>query len=67
MYKPGDHSRAICSHCQKIVTTTFQRRDLVLTKTERTLHDILVAVCDECGETVAVPASSTEANRKQTC
>jgi len=67
MYKPGDHSRAICSHCQKIVTTTFQRRDLVLPVSERALRDVLVAVCDECAETVAVPASSTEAIRKQTC
>jgi len=66
MHQPGDHSRAICSHCQKIVTTTFLRRDLVLPETAQTLRDILVAVCDECGQTVAVPASSTEAIRKQT-
>ena len=67
MHHEGDHSRGICNHCKRIVSTTFWQRDLSVEETKQTLHGILVAVCDECGDTIAVPASSTEAIRKQLC
>ena len=45
-YKAGDKSRAYCSDCDKLVSTTLQRRDEYSKR-------YLCAVCDQCGATVA--------------
>ncbi|AZG13799.1 hypothetical protein [Cupriavidus pauculus] len=64
----GDRSKAICPDCGKVVGTTFVRRDVsVGDSRKRVAENILVAVCDACGEVVAIPSESTaaicEANR----
>ena len=64
-YAPGEKSRAICPHCAKIVTTTFSYRDVPFDDGVGLAKGILVAVCDECGTVVAVPAQSKPAIRKE--
>lgn len=63
LYQPGDKSRAVCPHCAKLVTTTFNYRDVPFDDGSGTVRDILTAVCDECAQVVAVPAQSTPAIR----
>ena len=56
MYKIGDHSRAIWSFCKEICTTTMDVRDLsVRNHPEIIVHNVLVAVCDQCGNIVGIP------------
>lgn len=62
-FHEGDKSKAICSHCGKLVGTTFVRRDVPLSDGNRVAKNILVAVCDVCGEVVATPPESTAAIR----
>lgn len=64
LYMEGDKSRAICSHCGKLVGTTFVRRDVPFSDGRGVAKDILVAVCDICDEVVATPAQSTPAIRE---
>lgn len=59
LYEAGDKSKAICSHCASIVTTTFKRRDVPFSDGKGMVRDILVAVCDTCDTVVAIPAQST--------
>lgn len=64
LYVPGDKSRAICPHCQKVVATTFAYRDVPFDDGSGTVRGILTAVCDACGAIVAIPAQSTPAIRR---
>lgn len=57
-YNAGDKSRAICSKCG-LEDTTFQYRDLLLSEQNMMVHNILVGVCDGCGDTVSTPSQST--------
>lgn len=59
-YKEGDHSKAVCAHCKKVVPTTFKvRRAGIRDGTvTHSVPDILVSVCDECDRTLAVPQQS---------
>jgi hypothetical protein len=59
-YKEGDHSKAICGHCKKIVPTTFTVRRANLKDGDAILvvPNVLVSVCDVCDRTVGVPQQS---------
>jgi len=59
LWKAGDKSAAICEKCQKKVTTTFEYRTLELESPRAAVSDVLVAVCDECGEVAGIPHQST--------
>jgi len=61
IYKVGDTSRAICSECEKVQTTTFKLRDVPLEGSECIVQSIMVGVCDVCDMTVVIPAQSTPA------
>lgn len=63
VYFPGDKSKAMCASCG-LVETTFQYRDVLLKESRRTVKNILVGVCDQCGATVSTPAQSTPAIRE---
>lgn len=56
--QPGDKSKAVCWSCEALVTTTFALCDVPLSDGSGTVYGVLVAVCDLCGEVVAVPAQS---------
>ncbi|WP_066737445.1 hypothetical protein [Cupriavidus sp. D384] len=62
-FHEGDKSRAICAHCGQLVSTTFVRRDLRFIDGKGSANNILVAICDECGDVVATPTQSTPAIR----
>lgn len=59
-YKEGDHSKAICPSCKEVTCTTFRVRDADIKDGSKTFHvpSVLVAVCDKCEKTVAIPQQS---------
>lgn len=63
-YKEGDVSKAICSNCESIVTTTFKYRDVPLSDGRGVVENILVSECDHCYQVVATPPQSTPAIKK---
>lgn len=63
IYFPGDRGKAVCACCG-LVDTSFQYRDVLLKESQRTVRNILVGVCDQCGATVSTPAQSTPAIRE---
>lgn len=58
VYAEGDKGQAICDHCAALVGTTYCYRDVPFSDGVGVAHGILVAVCDQCSEVVAVPAQS---------
>ena len=64
IYQEGDKGKAFCADCSALVSTTFLRRDVPFSDGQGLAKHILVAACDACGQTVAVPAQSTPAISK---
>lgn len=60
-FKEGDHGKALCDRCGSIARTTFARRDVPFSDGRGMVRNLLVGVCDGCGETVSIPAQSTPA------
>ena len=58
LYREGDQSEAICHACRRRVGTRFAVRTVRLPETGIEVHDVLAAVCDECGGVAAIPAQS---------
>ena len=58
LYREGDQSEAICHACERRVGTRFAVRTVRLPETGIEVHDVLAAVCDECGGVAAIPAQS---------
>ncbi len=60
IFKEGDKSKAICEHCKKVSTTTFQVRTTQIQDGNKPLRipDVLVAVCDKCDKVAAIPQQS---------
>lgn len=58
LWNIGDRSEAICGHCKDIVPTTFVVRAVRLEDAKVTVPNVLVAVCNRCDETAAIPAQS---------
>ncbi len=60
IFKEGDKSKAICEHCKKVSTTTFQVRTTQIQDGNKSLRipDVLVAVCDKCDKVAAIPQQS---------
>jgi len=61
LYRQGDSGKAICEHCKAVVPTTFVYRDVPFGDHSGVVKDILVAVCGQCDQVVAVPPQSTPA------
>lgn len=64
IYQEDDKGKAFCADCSALVGTTFLRRDVPFSDGQGLAKHILVAACDACGQTVAVPAQSTPAISK---
>lgn len=64
LYEDGEKSKAICTRCKQLVSTTFMRCDVPLSDGKGEVKNILAAICDVCSEVVAVPAQSTPAIRE---
>lgn len=59
LWREGDRSAGICERCRKKVSTRFERRGFPIERPAMTVENVLVAVCEECGEIVGVPHQST--------
>jgi len=57
----GDSGKALCEHCQAVVTTRYARRDVPFSDGKGMARDILVGVCTRCDGVVALPPQSTPA------
>ena len=60
MHKEGDKSKGVCVTCEKLVDTTFEKHDIILSPDSDVIRDILVSVCDYCGGIVAISGSSSK-------
>ncbi|HYI71205.1 MAG TPA: hypothetical protein VEX87_15730 [Skermanella sp.] len=58
IYLEADKGRAMCEN-DGLVTTTFTIRDVSFRDGSGLVSNILVAVCDDCGEVVAIPPQSS--------
>lgn len=58
LYKMGEKSKAICSFCNRLRSTTFKERDVPLSAGKGIVPNVLVAVCDACDRVVSVPQQS---------
>lgn len=58
-YNVGDKSKAICSVCKEVVSTTFKEKDTPLSDGSGTVPMLLVGECDTCHTTVSLPPQST--------
>lgn len=61
VWREGETSKAACSGCGKVVTTTFRVRDVPFDDGSGVAEGILASVCDRCGAVVAIPAQSSAA------
>jgi len=59
LYQSGDRSAGICETCKSRVNTHMEYRDYTPTGWHETVPDVLVAVCEVCGQVVGVPHQST--------
>jgi hypothetical protein len=60
LHFPGEKGSAICE-ADGLVSTTFAYRDVPFSDGSGVAKQILVGVCDRCGEVVAIPPQSTPA------
>jgi hypothetical protein len=60
-----DHGKALCEHCQQIVTTNYVRRNVPFSDGHGEAKDVLAGVCDVCDTIVAIPAQSTAALKRR--
>lgn len=60
LHYEGEKGRAICSK-DGLSAMTFARADVPFSDGEGLARDILVGVCDRCGDVVAIPPQSTPA------
>ena len=59
-YKEGEKSKAVCSTCKKVNSTTFKVRtaDIRDGASFLSVPSVLVGVCDDCDTVVTVPQQS---------
>jgi len=60
LHYEGEKGRAVCER-DGLCGMTYARRDVPFNDGEGMVRDILVGVCDACGEVVAIPPQSTPA------
>ncbi len=64
-YKVGDKSKAICSNCKKVVSTTFEKRLVDFLPRKHSEEKVLVGVCDSCGDIVSsIPPTTNKKSKK---
>lgn len=65
IYREGEKSKAICSHCKGKVDTTFKTRDVPFSDGKGIAKSVLVSVCDTCDKVAAVPQQSAPRIKEQ--
>jgi YgiT-type zinc finger domain-containing protein len=58
-YQEGDRSAGICETCRSKVTTRMTSRHYTPAGRDVAVPDVLVAVCERCGDVVGIPHQST--------
>ncbi len=61
----GGKSVSTCKRCLKAVSTTFRFRDVPSLHTNGNVENILVGVCDDCGDVVSVPYPTVSKIKEQ--
>lgn len=59
LWYQGDKSKALCEHCQTLVSTTFGYHDVPFSDSIGLAKNIMAATCDTCGTIVSIPPQST--------
>ena len=57
-YREGAKSKAVCGYCNNCVISTLSNVTLSLSEGLEEVENVLVDVCDECGNMVSIPAKS---------
>ena len=57
-YQEGSKSGSLCATCEKKVLSTLKNETISLCEGLEEVENVLVAVCDVCGNMTAVPAKS---------
>lgn len=62
LIKAGDKGEAICRTCHEHHPTTFQHREfeMYVGAVRVVIDDLLLGICDNCGNPTAVPAQCTD-------
>lgn len=55
----GDTGTGLCPRCEERVPIRYEYRPFQLEETDVEVENVLVGVCEQCGERVTVPAHST--------
>ena len=56
--KEGDRSESMCQTCKARVPIKYLYRTVHLDESDVDVKNVLVGVCEKCGETVSIPAQS---------
>ena len=58
VYQEGEKTNSVCAFCEKSVTSTLTNVTLSLCEGLEEVENVLVRICDECGNMVSIPARS---------
>ena len=59
-HKHGSKSSSICAVCDKKVPATLKNETISLCEGLEEIEDVLIVVCDECGNICSIPYKSIE-------
>ncbi len=63
--KVGDSQKAACEHCQSFQTAILQLKDVPFSDGNGLAKNVLVGVCEGCGQVILMPHQSTPSVKKQ--
>ncbi|KFX03519.1 hypothetical protein KP22_15705 [Pectobacterium betavasculorum] len=64
IFKVGDTQGALCNTCQSYETATFQLKNVPFSDNSGVVKQVLVGVCDRCGNVAIIPHQSTPMIKK---
>ncbi len=64
IFKVGDTQAALCNTCQSLETATFQLKDVPFSDNSGVVRQVLVGVCELCGNVAIIPHQSTPMIKK---
>ncbi|WP_174866490.1 hypothetical protein [Pectobacterium polaris] len=64
IFKVGDTQAALCNTCQSLETATFQLKDVPFSDKSGVVRQVLVGVCERCGNVAIIPHQSTPMIKK---
>lgn len=65
IFRVGDSQKAICENCRSLENATFKLRDVPFSDGSGLVKNVLVGVCDKCGQVSILPHQSTPVVKKQ--